>query len=90
MRFIQSLVKTVSEVDDKYMGVVARIGQECSSQAVAYAPGASYPEGDKYTLLRNPHIARNEEAVVSPIEPIGYLRNKYLSHLNSQFCITCP
>ena len=82
MRFIQSLVKTVSEVDDKYMGVVARIGQECSSQAVAYAPGAAYPEGDKYTLLRNPHIARNEEAVVSPIEPIGYLRNKYLSHLN--------
>ena len=27
-------------------------------------------------------MARNEEAVVSPIEQIGYLRNKYFSHLN--------
>jgi hypothetical protein len=82
MRFIQSLVKTVSEVDDQYMGVVVRIGRECSPLAVAYAPGAAYPEGDKYTLLRNPHIARNEEAVVTPMEQVGYLRNKYLSHLH--------
>ena len=29
-----------------------------------YAPGAVYSQQDIYALLRNPHIARNEEALV--------------------------
>ena len=33
-------------------------------------------------LLRNPHIARNEEALARPIAEVGYYRQKYLSHLN--------
>ncbi|MDD4415032.1 MAG: hypothetical protein PHR14_10930, partial [Oscillospiraceae bacterium] len=82
MRFVLMLVKSVADVDDKYMGVVARLGGECYSETVAYAPGAAYPPKASYTLLRNPHIARNEEAVVSPPEYIGPLRQKYLSHLS--------
>jgi hypothetical protein len=82
IRFIKMLVKTVSDVEDKYMGVVARLENECYRDTVAYAPSAAYPQSDRYTLLRNPHIARNEEAVVSPPEFVGPLRQKYLSHLN--------
>lgn len=82
MRFILMLVKSTADVDDEYMGVVARLSHECYSETVAYAPGVAYPANDKYTLLRNPHIARNEEAMVSQPEYIGPLRQKYLSHLN--------
>ena len=38
-------------------------------------------ENEVYTLLRSPHIARNEEALVKPVTA-GYLRNKYFSHLS--------
>jgi hypothetical protein len=82
MRFIKMLVKTVSDIEDKYMGVVVNLDFECDRNTVFYAPDAKYPKNDRYTLLRNPHIARNEEAVVSPPEIIGPLRRKYLSHLN--------
>lgn len=82
MRFIQKLVKSVADIDDEYMGVVIRLEYECDKNTVFYAPGAAYPENEKYTLLRNPHIARNEEAIVSPPHFIGPLRQKYLSHLN--------
>ena len=47
-----------------------------------YAPRAEYNDNDTYVLLRNPHIARNEEAVARPIEEVGYYRQTYLSHLN--------
>lgn len=82
MRFILMLVKSIADVDDEYMGVVVRLSRECYRETVAYAPGAAYPLDESYTLLRNPHIARNEEAVVSPPEYIGPLRQKYLSHLS--------
>lgn len=47
-----------------------------------YAPKAEYAECESYTLLRNPHIARNEEAVARPLSEPGVLREKYLSHLS--------
>ena len=36
-----------------------------------YAPGAVYSQQNIYALLRNPHIARNEEALVKPLKNIG-------------------
>lgn len=47
-----------------------------------YAPKATYEENEFYTLLRSPHIARNEEAIARPLKAIGKLREKYLSHLH--------
>ena len=47
-----------------------------------YAPKAAYPEQECYTLLRSPHIARNEEALVQPLKTVGTIREKYLSHLH--------
>ena len=46
-----------------------------------YALMPSYAESDFYTILRSPHIARNEEALVKPIKA-GALREKYFSHLS--------
>jgi len=76
MRFIKMLIP------DGYEGVRMRLEYECYNSTTAYAPGAVYTESDRYTLLRNPHIARNEEAAVMPPESVGYLRQKYLSHLS--------
>ena len=46
-----------------------------------YAPMPSYVEQEYYTLLRSPHIARNEEALVVPASNTGSIRKEYLSHL---------
>ena len=60
---------------------VATIGEHFFEEAF-YAPGAAYDSDGTCTLLRNPHIARNEEAVARAPEEIGYFRRKYLSHLH--------
>ena len=46
-----------------------------------FAPGAAYQSGHVCTLLRNPHIARNEEMQLYPLEDSKNLRNQYLGHL---------
>ena len=60
---------------------IVEISREYLGEGEFYAPGAAYRTSDFYTLLRNPHIARNEEAVARPIEE-GKYRKKYLSHLS--------
>ena len=47
-----------------------------------FAPMAAYSHGDSCTLLRNPHIARNEELQLSFYDDIDYLRQEYLGHLS--------
>ncbi len=76
MRFLRYLG---GEALDGPAGV--EISREYLGEGEFYAPGAAYRTSDFYTLLRNPHIARNEEAVARPIEE-GKYRKKYLSHLN--------
>ncbi len=46
-----------------------------------FAPGAAYESGHVCTLLRNPHIARNEEMQLYPLEDRKNLYDQYLSHL---------
>lgn len=58
-----------------------QLEQEFLSDNFIYAPDPNYTENEVYTLLRSPHIARNEEALVKPVTA-GYLRNKYFSHLS--------
>lgn len=74
MRFLYILAETVSA------SAAERLKAECLEASEAYMPGAEYPKSDVYTLLRNPHIARNEEALVTVADE-GELRKKYLSHL---------
>lgn len=54
----------------------SQLQQEFLSDNFIYAPNPNYMENEVYTLLRSPHIARNEEALVKPVTA-GYLRNKY-------------
>ncbi|MBR1532589.1 MAG: hypothetical protein IJ643_11075 [Eubacterium sp.] len=74
--FLEKLVKNSSDE------TVIPLEQERLREGEFYAPYAEYAENDSYVLLRNPHIARNEEAVARPIEEVGYFRKNYLSHLN--------
>ena len=76
MRLVKYLVRETA--DDS---VLVDLERECLKSGEFYAPGASYYHTDRYTLLRNPHIARNEEAMVVPLAEVGYYRRKYLSHL---------
>ena len=46
-----------------------------------YTPGAAYEPGDACTLLRNPHIARNEEIRLEPYGKTENMRKYYLGHL---------
>ncbi|MBD5153604.1 MAG: hypothetical protein HDT15_00625 [Oscillibacter sp.] len=46
-----------------------------------FAPGATYEHSDVCTLLRNPHIARNEELQLAFYQSTDRLRNHYLGHL---------
>jgi hypothetical protein len=50
-------------------------------ESVFYAPGAVYEHGGSCTLLRNPHIARNEEVQLSVYAQKDNMRKHYLSHL---------
>ena len=59
----------------------ARLLVECLSGNEMYAPQPAYADSDAYTLLRSPHIARNEEALAVPMKNVGPIRKKYLSHL---------
>ncbi len=58
----------------------AALMRECLTGAEIYAPQPAYPVGEQLTVLRNPHISRNEEALVTPAVA-GPLREKYLSQL---------
>ena len=75
MRLLAMIVQPVSEY--AYTVLMA----EAMNGAVFYAPKPAYEPNDMYTLLRNPHIARNEEVIARPMEP-GPLRQKYLGHLH--------
>lgn len=44
-------------------------------------PAIQLPIGRMPALLRNPHIAKNEEVVVTPPYREAFIRRRYLSHL---------
>ena len=46
-----------------------------------FAPGAAYDAADTCTILRNPHIARNEEIQLRPRKKKDNMRSYYLKHL---------
>ena len=46
-----------------------------------FAPGAVYQSGHVCTLLRNPHIARNEEMQLYPLADRKNLHDQYFGHL---------
>ena len=69
--------EAVSFADVPFRGEVLA---DSFNQNSFYAPGAAYAHGDLCTLLRNPHIARNEEIQLS-VYPEDKLRDEYFGHL---------
>ena len=63
------------------------IAEELNGNTV-YAPGNSYGSDYKYSLLRNPHISKNESVQVRPLKNVGYYRNKYFSHLTDVIMVS--
>lgn len=51
-----------------------------------YAPGAAYANNKNYTILRNPHIARNEEIQLEAYREKDNMRHHYLGHLVGDCC----
>ena len=77
MRLLAYIVRCAEGESKAYKKLV----EECLSGNTVYAPKPAYTKQEYYTLLRSPHIARNEEALVCPLSKVGKLRKKYLSHL---------
>ena len=82
MGLLHSMAKTVADSDEKYYVSSVRLEIECLRGNMIYAPGAIYSQQERYTLLRNPHIARNEEAFAKSLKKLMPLREKYLGHLS--------
>ena len=75
MRLLAVIARTTSEqAYDKLI-------KEGLTGSQVYAPQTNYASPEQLTILRNPHISRNEEALVTPLDPVGPLREKYLNHL---------
>ena len=53
-----------------------------------YAPGADYNGLEVCALLRNPHIARNEEVCLRPYHNSEDIRKEYLGHLTDVVMIS--
>ncbi|MBR6050964.1 MAG: hypothetical protein IKP68_07145, partial [Clostridia bacterium] len=77
IRLLAHIVKTSVGEGKAYQALT---GEELHGNEI-FAPSPVYKEQPHYTLLRSPHIARNEEAFVYPASNVGPIRKKYLSHL---------
>ena len=75
MRLLAIIVRPTAEKAYRFLL------RECLRGAEIYAPQPDYPMPEQVTILRNPHISRNEEALVTPMGNVGPIRKKYLSHL---------
>lgn len=78
LRLIAFIVK--NSLKEKGDDIYRRLEAEFISGNEIYASLPHYAESQFYTVLRSPHIARNEEALVKPMKA-GELRKKYFSHL---------
>ena len=71
-----------------------RLEQEFISGNFMYAPQPSYEKSDYYTILRSPHIARNEEVLLNKQNTISNETNEEDIELSLRkvydFAITSP
>ena len=81
MRFLLYLAHLTADHRKASLKAVHRLSKECLLGTVAYAPGFANASAGQVTILRNPHIARNEEVIIDLLPKEGILRRKYLSHL---------
>ena len=74
------LPKQVPKNRAKRTFFAAAIGNQFANNSY-YAPKTAYEHSKECTLLRNPHIARNEEIQLSCYTKVEQMRKHYLGHL---------
>ena len=79
--FLYYLIQGQHENNDQAYRLQSMLCKEMLTESEIYAAGAAYESQEHYTLLRNPHIARNEEVLLEPMKKEGVIRKTYLSHL---------
>ena len=72
---------------DRHSTYYSKVLSEQFPEDAFYAPGAQYSADSVYTILRNPHIARNEEIQLRPYTENYPMRNYYFGHLTDVLMI---
>ena len=82
LRFLVMLLDVVPEKITKSQRTFLSVALSTEFQGHAfYAPRPGYKGKSACTILRNPHIARNEEILLDPYRPVEQMRKHYLGHL---------
>lgn len=82
LRFLVMLLDVVPEKLTKSQRTFLSVALSTEFQGHAfYAPRPGYKGKSACTILRNPHIARNEEILLDPYRPVEQMRKHYLGHL---------
>ena len=82
LRFLVMLLDAAPKKITKSQWTFLSVAQSIEFQDHAfYAPRPGYKGKSACTLLRNPHIARNEEILLDPYRPVEQMRKHYLGHL---------
>lgn len=84
LQFLVTLLDVTPKKRTKSQWTFLSVAQSIEFQDHAfYAPRPGYKGKSACTLLRNPHIARNEEILLDPYRPVEQMRKHYLGHLTS-------
>ena len=82
LRFLVMLLDVTPKKRTKSQWTFLSVAQSIEFQDHAfYAPRPGYKSKSACTILRNPHIARNEEILLDPYRPVEQMRKHYLGHL---------
>lgn len=82
LQFLVTLLDVTPKKRTKSQWTFLSVAQSIEFQDHAfYAPRPGYKGKSACTLLRNPHIARNEEILLDPCRPVEQMRKHYLGHL---------
>ena len=82
LQFLVTLLDVTPKKRTKSQWTFLSVAQSIEFQDHAfYAPRPGYKGKSACTLLRNPHIARNEEILLDPYRPVEQMRKHYLGHL---------
>ena len=82
LQFLVTLLDVTPKKRTKSQWTFLSVAQSIEFQDHAfYAPRPGYKGKSACTLLRNPHIARNEEILLDPYRPVEQMRKHYLGQL---------
>lgn len=79
--FLRLLIDDNAKMDKRQLTFFSVAMQNYLPEANFYAPGAVYEADAACTILRNPHIARNEEIHLTPYTGRDQMRDHYFGHL---------